>query len=490
MSRLIPLILLWAVFSNAWAGDPPANLKLSQARANLPAVVAYLDIRDAQGSAVGDLRPDQFRTTLGDKTTTLESLIPFENTGEGVAYIFLVDVSKSIKPDFFARIRGALNDWVDALGSADRMAVLSFGETVEQVADFTHDQADLKAKIADLKPADKYTALHKALIQAMQMGQRADAKLPNRRVIVVLSDGLDDLFGGPTRDEVTHQMQADRVPIYAIGLDKPPVTGKNKEGIDALGRFARESGGDYVSSADLPIEQVYAELRTHIKEVVRAQLQCPDCRGDGNIQRLQFTLQAAGLALSDGLDMRVFPPTPPTPSHPGFPPQWLYIGGGVLLLLLIAGVIFIRRRRKNQEVTPEPITVNPPDYEPRPPVYPDDPPPLPGPKPIPPGELTKIRLVELKGPNRGKDYRLEFHGEATLGRGRGCELAIPDDSEISTRHCALINKHGALFVRDLDSTNGTSVNGVPIAADYPLQEGDVLGLGRTELRVLLQGNKP
>lgn len=489
MPRLLPLLLLlWMACSAALASTPPASLKLSQARATLPAVVAYLDVRDAHGGTVGDLRPDQFRATLGDKTATLESLTPFDKTGEGVAYIFLVDVSKSIKPDFFARIRDALNDWVDALGPADRMAVLSFGETVEPVADFSHDQAGLKSKIAALKPADKYTALHKALIQAMQMGQRADAQLPNRRVIVVLSDGLDDLFGGPTRDEVIHHMQADRVPIYAIGLDKPPVTGKNKEGIDALGRFARESGGDYVSSADRPIEEVYADLRTRIKEVVRAQLQCPDCRGDGSTQRLQFTLQAAGLALSDGLDLRVFPPLPPPESDTN--PLWLYLGGGVLLLVLVGGAILIRRRRKAGDETPEPITINPPDPEPPAPVYPDDPPPLPGPRPTPPGELTRIRLVELKGVNRGKDHRLEFQGEATLGRGRGCDLAISDDSEISTRHCALIKKHGGLFVRDLDSTNGTSVNGVPIAADYPLQDGDVLGLGRTELRVLLQGSKP
>ena len=39
------------------------------------------------------------------------------------------------------------------------------------------------------------------------------------------------------------------------------------------------------------------------------------------------------------------------------------------------------------------------------------------------------------------------------------------------------------IIRDLNSTNGTLVNGVPIHNDYPLRNGDLLLLGRTELRI-------
>jgi pSer/pThr/pTyr-binding forkhead associated (FHA) protein len=40
------------------------------------------------------------------------------------------------------------------------------------------------------------------------------------------------------------------------------------------------------------------------------------------------------------------------------------------------------------------------------------------------------------------------------------------------------------MIEDLGSTNGTQVNGVPIQAPYALADGDLIGLGRSELRVL------
>jgi VWFA-related protein len=484
MTRLILLLWLWT--AAAWAGEPPASLKLSQARAAMPELVAYVDVRDAHGNPVGELRPEQFRATLGDKAAKVEQAEPFAKAGEGVAYMFLVDVSKSVKPDFFARIRAALDDWIDALGESDRMAVLSFGDRVEQVADFTADRAALKAGVEALKPADSHTALHQGLLRAMQLGRRADPGLPGRRVIVVLSDGLDDLFGGPTREEVSRDMQADRVPLYAIGLDKPPVTGKRKEGIDALGRFARESGGDYVSSADRPIGEVYAELRGRIKEVFRVRLSCADCKADGSEQRLQITLQADGMALTEGLNLRVLPPPPPfRPVFDTEPsvPLWAYLGGGAALLILAGGWMAVQRRNK-----PAPPLEPDSGEEPEPPL-PPDPSARKGAAPPPVAERCQVRLVELRGANRGKDYRLEFSGEAVIGRAEDCQVAIPDDSEISSRHCALVKKERAVFLRDLGSTNGTLVNGVPIAGDYPLQPEDVIGVGRTELRVLLRGQR-
>ena len=494
------LILLCGACSVAIAGEPPASLELSQARVKLPGVTVYLDVRDARENPVDTLDPAQLGATLGDQNLRTEATEPFEKTGEGVAYLFLVDVSKSLKPKFFARVRGALNDWIDALGEADRMAVLSFGTRVEQVSDFTGDKDDLKAKISGLKPADNQTALHQALIRAMQWGQRADPGLPDRRVTVVLSDGLDDLFGGPTRDEVLQQMKTDPVPLYAIGLDTPPVPAKRKEGIEALGRFARTSGGGYVSSAGKPIEEVYAALRTRIREVFRARLHCGTCTADGSTQRLQVTLRSGGLALSDGLELRVLAPVaaptksevpvkPPVPEHDD---RWLYPAGALLAAVLAGMAFIIRRRRVGSSLSPQSDTV--PTDLPETPVW--EPamaptgllestaPPLAPPSP-PAGRKQSLRLVELSGPRRGRDYRLEFYGEAVLGRAEGAGMVIEGDSEISSRHCALVAKDRAIFVRDLESTNGTQVNGVPIAGDYPLQDGDILGIGRTELRILL-----
>jgi pSer/pThr/pTyr-binding forkhead associated (FHA) protein len=70
-----------------------------------------------------------------------------------------------------------------------------------------------------------------------------------------------------------------------------------------------------------------------------------------------------------------------------------------------------------------------------------------------------------------------------LGRAGSCDLSLSDDAEVSTQHAVLQFVNGKLTVRDLQSTNGTQVNGVPINNDYPLRSGDLLLLGRTELRI-------
>jgi pSer/pThr/pTyr-binding forkhead associated (FHA) protein len=61
--------------------------------------------------------------------------------------------------------------------------------------------------------------------------------------------------------------------------------------------------------------------------------------------------------------------------------------------------------------------------------------------------------------------------------------------EISSQHVLLQRLAGKLIARDLNSTNGTLVNGVPIHNDYPLRDGDLLLLGRTEMRIEILGQR-
>jgi pSer/pThr/pTyr-binding forkhead associated (FHA) protein len=64
---------------------------------------------------------------------------------------------------------------------------------------------------------------------------------------------------------------------------------------------------------------------------------------------------------------------------------------------------------------------------------------------------------------------------------------------MSARHCELSVEAGAVMLRDLDSSNGTIVNGVPVLAGqrYRLDEGDLIRIGDTELMVaFLEGERP
>ena len=90
----------------------------------------------------------------------------------------------------------------------------------------------------------------------------------------------------------------------------------------------------------------------------------------------------------------------------------------------------------------------------------------------------------VSGQRCGQRLSLILDGPKTIGRAAGCDLVLADDPEVSQRHCRLRITEPHLLIEDLGSTNHTRVNGVPIEAAYALADGDVLGIGRTELRVL------
>jgi hypothetical protein len=71
--------------------------------------------------------------------------------------------------------------------------------------------------------------------------------------------------------------------------------------------------------------------------------------------------------------------------------------------------------------------------------------------------------------------------ELVIGRHPSCDVVMGDDT-VSRRHAQLIFRDGGWIVRDLDSTNGTRLNGQYVGR-CRLHPGDQLGLGRQLLRV-------
>jgi hypothetical protein len=71
--------------------------------------------------------------------------------------------------------------------------------------------------------------------------------------------------------------------------------------------------------------------------------------------------------------------------------------------------------------------------------------------------------------------------ELLLGRSSGCDVAFSNVS-VSRRHARLVFRDGSWILHDLDSTNGTFVNGVRVQR-CELRPGDRLELGDEALRV-------
>jgi len=77
-------------------------------------------------------------------------------------------------------------------------------------------------------------------------------------------------------------------------------------------------------------------------------------------------------------------------------------------------------------------------------------------------------------------------GVTSLGRHDDCIIRIKS-SQVSRRHCEILEVGGALTVRDLGSSNGTFVNTKRVLGQQALKVGDELTIGSVTLRVATLG---
>lgn len=70
-----------------------------------------------------------------------------------------------------------------------------------------------------------------------------------------------------------------------------------------------------------------------------------------------------------------------------------------------------------------------------------------------------------------------------VGRHQDANIVL-QSAEISRRHAALLLKEQGLFVQDLNSSNGTFINGERVAGEAQLQSDDVLAFASLQFAVL------
>jgi len=85
-------------------------------------------------------------------------------------------------------------------------------------------------------------------------------------------------------------------------------------------------------------------------------------------------------------------------------------------------------------------------------------------------------------PLHGEPYRFALEKDViTIGRSKKNDLVLADQW-LSRIHAEIRRENTRHFIRDLDSRNGTYVNGMRLSQRVPLQNGDMVTLGDQQLR--------
>jgi hypothetical protein len=104
--------------------------------------------------------------------------------------------------------------------------------------------------------------------------------------------------------------------------------------------------------------------------------------------------------------------------------------------------------------------------------------------------MHAFSLLVEEGPNRGERLPLPIGQVAVVGRATDAQIRLPEDDKKVSRYQAVLEvRAAAVDVQDLNSRNGTFVNGERVSRGR-LGAGDLLRVGRTSFRLVAADTSP
>ena len=183
-------------------------------RGTLDLVSVYATVVDRDGRLVTGLTKDDFEVRDNGRR---QPLAFFSSEALPFSVVILLDRSGSMSENFPVVVDAAAA-FVGAMRPDDRARIGSFSSEIRLSPDgFTNDQAELsrvlRDELQDVGPSPVWTAIDRSLTALLPM--------PDRRVVLVFSDGHDSPKYGQVRTSVadlTRRVRVNGIMVYAIGF--------------------------------------------------------------------------------------------------------------------------------------------------------------------------------------------------------------------------------------------------------------------------------
>jgi hypothetical protein len=91
-------------------------------------------------------------------------------------------------------------------------------------------------------------------------------------------------------------------------------------------------------------------------------------------------------------------------------------------------------------------------------------------------------LIAERGGGLEREQRFDLIGGLSVGRSKDADVRI-EDRYASGIHARVFSREGRFYVEDMNSTNGTLLNGATLHGEAELIDGDTVQIGDTTFRL-------
>jgi VWFA-related protein len=252
----------------AWQSQPAGNgagQETPAIHAEVDLVVVETTVKDKAGRVMKDLKQEDF---VLFEDSVPHPIIHFSRDELPLAVAVVVDLSGSIQP-FLQPLRYATLTSLRALKPEDRVALFTFSNDVELLAELTEDKRAASDQMETLTSAAGGTNINDALFLAAEYLRKEAPK--TRRVIVLISDDVPTVPGVARPDRVLEEiLKADAV-LYNIKVPGHNPLGARMmavgHGFVNVRRITAEAGGEVIEvekegSLYLAFQTVIDRLKT------------------------------------------------------------------------------------------------------------------------------------------------------------------------------------------------------------------------------------
>lgn len=432
--------------------------------------------------------------TVKDVTLTDAKEIP-------VVTWLLVDNSISISKNDRKMTKQLLSDLVAGRTSNERFNLCTYhDDKLEILVQDSQDYAELRGKIDAIEYVNQETFLTDVLDELLDIEE--DREEPEYVRVVVISDGVDNNPGGLTRDELNQRLKEQRLPIYTLGCQNKG----NDQILKEMYSLSRQTNGQSWSLSELLDTLDIVQAMGGAELPLCATVMIPEKLQDGASKGLQLTF-SDGTVVETEVSMPFGSITEPEPAPVEEPPApavepkpepqpipelesksffeenfTLIVAALTIIAVLMIGLIvfFLIRRKKEKEkiqvVDPGLLDMGMDETDIAESASGGD-------TIILVNNDSQLTLILTDRANPNRHFESPLRGKVTIGRSSSNQIVLDYEKSVSGVHCEIFVDGNIFKIRDLNSKNGTYVDGIRVGDAAEISNGSTIKLGRLELMV-------